>query len=295
LIKRLTLKIILKKSLFIKKISLFFPALLLTLSLTTKSFSDFEFISNYSSSSEATIHRRITALLKNYGDFITNVEYRENDTAFQINNDWIYFCNGKMLSLKNLKNEYKFSSIFYDYKSGVLTKTPAMKRKGVNPSHDFWNVLFGKTERDVRKLGQKITFLNHHAFVNNICVNPLEKIEKQIINAALTNSKVQAFIDELDIMYSFQRKKIRGVGNLSFHAYGLAVDLVPKSFNGKHVYWKWSRVYDKNWAHIPLNKRWSPPQEVINAFEQNGFIWGGKWLHFDTIHFEYRPELIDCH
>jgi hypothetical protein len=21
-------------------------------------------------------------------------------------------------------------------------------------------------------------------------------------------------------------------------------------------------------------------------------IWGGKWGHFDTMHFEYRPELL---
>jgi hypothetical protein len=23
-----------------------------------------------------------------------------------------------------------------------------------------------------------------------------------------------------------------------------------------------------------------------------GFIWGGKWLFFDTMHFEYRPEIL---
>jgi D-alanyl-D-alanine carboxypeptidase len=27
-------------------------------------------------------------------------------------------------------------------------------------------------------------------------------------------------------------------------------------------------------------------------FEQHGFIWGGKWYHYDTMHFEYRPEII---
>jgi D-alanyl-D-alanine carboxypeptidase len=27
-------------------------------------------------------------------------------------------------------------------------------------------------------------------------------------------------------------------------------------------------------------------------FEQHGFVWGGKWRHHDTMHFEYRPELI---
>ncbi|MCK5249849.1 MAG: M15 family metallopeptidase, partial [Spirochaetaceae bacterium] len=34
------------------------------------------------------------------------------------------------------------------------------------------------------------------------------------------------------------------------------------------------------------------PEAVVEAFEKNGFIWGGKWFLFDQIHFEYRPELI---
>ncbi|MDP3291618.1 MAG: M15 family metallopeptidase, partial [Sulfuricurvum sp.] len=24
----------------------------------------------------------------------------------------------------------------------------------------------------------------------------------------------------------------------------------------------------------------------------HGFIWGGRWYHYDTMHFEYRPELL---
>jgi hypothetical protein len=34
------------------------------------------------------------------------------------------------------------------------------------------------------------------------------------------------------------------------------------------------------------------PWPIILLFEKYGFIWGGKWHHFDTMHFEYRPELF---
>ena len=34
------------------------------------------------------------------------------------------------------------------------------------------------------------------------------------------------------------------------------------------------------------------PWETVRIFEAHGFIWGGKWYHSDTMHFEYRPELI---
>ena len=32
--------------------------------------------------------------------------------------------------------------------------------------------------------------------------------------------------------------------------------------------------------------------ELIAIFEKYGFIWGGRWYHFDTMHFEYRPEIL---
>jgi peptide methionine sulfoxide reductase MsrA len=34
------------------------------------------------------------------------------------------------------------------------------------------------------------------------------------------------------------------------------------------------------------------PWEIVEIFEKHGFIWGGKWYHYDTMHFEYRPEII---
>jgi hypothetical protein len=34
------------------------------------------------------------------------------------------------------------------------------------------------------------------------------------------------------------------------------------------------------------------PHGIVDIFEKHGFIWGGKWYHYDTMHFEYRPELV---
>ena len=43
-----------------------------------------------------------------------------------------------------------------------------------------------------------------------------------------------------------------------------------------------NKIFDKN--KIPF--------EIVEIFERHGFIWGGKWYHYDTMHFEYRPELL---
>ena len=34
------------------------------------------------------------------------------------------------------------------------------------------------------------------------------------------------------------------------------------------------------------------PMAIVEPFEKKGFIWGGRWYHYDTMHFEYRPELL---
>jgi hypothetical protein len=50
-------------------------------------------------------------------------------------------------------------------------------------------------------------------------------------------------------------------------------------------YWLWEK------KGAPEYKN-SIPYEIVAIFEKHGFIWGGKWYHFDTMHFEYRPELL---
>jgi hypothetical protein len=76
----------------------------------------------------------------------------------------------------------------------------------------------------------------------------------------------------------------RGVADLgqpSMHAWGAAIDLNLRWSN----YWLWERA---GAAHY-LNRM---PDAVVAAFERHGFVWGGRWHHFDTMHFEYRPELV---
>jgi len=52
-------------------------------------------------------------------------------------------------------------------------------------------------------------------------------------------------------------------------------------------YWRWSGTTGE-----PTPYRNAIPHELVEIFERHGFIWGGKWYHYDTMHFEYRPELL---
>lgn len=79
-------------------------------------------------------------------------------------------------------------------------------------------------------------------------------------------------------------RPIAGTSRLSLHSFGIAVDLGGRFAS----YWRWDAK--KNSGHFVWHNR--IPPEIIQIFERHGFIWGGNWHHYDTMHFEYRPELL---
>lgn len=79
-------------------------------------------------------------------------------------------------------------------------------------------------------------------------------------------------------------RSIAGTDALSAHGYGIAIDIAVKPSH----YWRWPKVpADGNVVY-----RNAIPSEIVSVFEKHGFIWGGRWYHHDTMHFEYRPELL---
>jgi hypothetical protein len=78
-------------------------------------------------------------------------------------------------------------------------------------------------------------------------------------------------------------RPVADTGRLSMHAFAAAIDLNLAYSD----YWLWHK---EGAGPIPYRNRM--PAEIVAAFEKHGFIWGGKWYHYDTMHFEYRPELL---
>ena len=83
----------------------------------------------------------------------------------------------------------------------------------------------------------------------------------------------------------FNWRKVAGQKNLSVHSFGAAIDLNTKFAD----YWVWSGGKP---GRVPVYKN-KFPMDIVEIFERHGFIWGGRWYHYDTMHFEYRPELLE--
>ena len=103
---------------------------------------------------------------------------------------------------------------------------------------------------------------------------------------------------------TFFWRNVHGTPRLSAHSFGAAIDLLT---NVGPMYWLWDEMRDhparaKLGEQAYRNVKYVPPaapifnQKVVDVMEANGFVWGGKWNHYDTMHFEYRPELFtkDC-
>jgi len=114
----------------------------------------------------------------------------------------------------------------------------------------------------------------------------------QITTVNSVADKLRAVSEELDRLppeinkYAFPSagtfncRAVKDTGNRSAHAWGAAIDINTNFAD----YWLWA----KNGGY-----RNRIPFDIVDIFERHGFIWGGKWGHFDTMHFEYRPELFD--
>ncbi|MCE9669411.1 M15 family metallopeptidase [Myxococcus stipitatus] len=82
---------------------------------------------------------------------------------------------------------------------------------------------------------------------------------------------------------TFVWRDVANTRRRSAHSYGVSLDLNT----ARAHYWEWQR------PRQPVRWRNAVPQVLVDAFEAEGFIWGGRWYHYDTMHFEYRPELLD--
>lgn len=83
---------------------------------------------------------------------------------------------------------------------------------------------------------------------------------------------------------TYNCRKIAGTDFRSPHGLGIAIDIALKHSS----YWRWFLTK----PDVKVKYRNAIPMEIVRVFEKHGFIWGGRWHHFDTMHFEYRPELL---
>ena len=268
--------------------------------------------------------RIMRALSAAYPSRIGPVEFRNGDWAFQIDGRWLYYAEGRLLpeERRNHVSEYRSTGFNSNYQidlpsweSGAeqretrtrnyqenLARQQSQPRPPANAeprppsptrSNYFFEALYRSSTRNESWAQQElISFLGFEINIHKDLIPVLRHIENLITHESRSDAAVRQWINSLGSIGGWNWRNVASSGNRSFHSYGIAIDILPRNLGGLATYWLWTSQHDPLWWNIPYSRRWHPPNVVVKIFESNGFIWGGKWGNFDTMHFEYRPEIF---
>jgi hypothetical protein len=252
--------------------------------------------------------REVQALAAVWPDRIAETSFRGSDWMLRIGDEWFAWAHGRLLPEEQRYHWKDFAAMpFYRYALGMPLlpvldeQTSSRLRQGVrdnqqNPprrNEAFLGALLraptrAETESRLVTLEVAGFTVTVHARIQE----PLKAVGRELQSLRLSDPAVKAFFKGLREMNGYNFRYVEGTRSRSLHSYGLAVDLIPKSYQGRNAYWMWAMNGTPDWWTIPYARRWMLPLPVVEAFERQGFVWGGKWLFFDTMHFEYRPEIL---
>ena len=145
--------------------------------------------------------------------------------------------------------------------------------------------VYGATKPEVEKGLVTIKFLDKSVRFQsrNGAAEALKEVGKEVAILLQAEPHLRKYFQEMG--GTFNWRKIAGTKRLSSHSFGIAIDLNPSLGD----YWKWERDQDRLGD---MKRRLAYPGKIVRIFEKHGFIWGGKWYHYDLMHFECRPEFF---
>ncbi|MDR0290993.1 MAG: M15 family metallopeptidase [Treponema sp.] len=239
------------------------------------------------------------------------VSFIENDWAISAGGETFLWAGGRLLPLSEKDNADSYAPHYFGiyperaaspdtYPSqyieflrsrGNEDAAPAEPRRERRETHHaFQGILYGGLDRrEIEALLVRIDFLGEKVSVHRDIAAALRNVDAEIRRW----DGGRDFIASIRNIGGYNWREIAGTQRMSYHSWGLAVDIQPRRLGSKAIYWRWERARNENWMLVPLENRWNPPDPVIRAFEREGFIWGGKWPFYDNMHFEYRPELFE--
>jgi hypothetical protein len=236
---------------------------------------------------QARANRLMARLVAAYPDFLTG--HDDNNLIWRDGSKMGFDDGAEKTFQERLERSDVEDQFAIPYPLGEMISDP---EPDFDPGRFRNTAFFAKMYGDCRRRGEvekklvDVVWLPKHG---------ARKIKVTSVNGVA--EKLQRVSDELDalpdeflkylrpIAGTYNCRDIANTSRSSAHGFGIAIDL-----NSAHAdYWEWR---GRRGATEMLPYRNRIPNEIVVVFEKHGFIWGGKWQHFDTAHFEYRPELL---
>lgn len=227
----------------------------------------------------------------NIPSFSINPFKKSYSSIEKIEKNLVYFKDGSTLiydddSEKSFEEKLENSSIkdmlsqnypaYEEFKAPEVNYDPGRFR-----NQELFKKLYGADELSIKENLTKVSWLpniTNESIYFNKAQNAAAQLQKVSNELEKLPKKYHKYITHIGGTYAY--RKIAGTQRLSAHSFGIAIDINVK----ESTYWRWNKNL------IYANKI---PKKIVDIFEKYGFIWGGRWYHYDTMHFEYRPELFD--
>ena len=228
-----------------------------------------------------TIPDHAMTIIKAYPQF--RLHYNDNAIVF-VDGTKIVYDDGKKKGFVEMLDNCDIEDMFsmaYDAKSSV---PDYLNDCGRGRNEQLFKKMYGRNETEVRKnlttvewFGQKVLFTKI-----NGANKQLEKVAAELNN----KPHLRKYLIKASTFYW---RKVRGAQRQSAHSYGMTIDINTSYSN----FWLWTNPKSSETDKLMYENR--IPKEIVEVFEKYGFIWGGRWYHYDTMHFEYRPEFLPYH
>lgn len=207
------------------------------------------------------------------------MQYRDNHIIFPDGTEIVY-DDGKE---KNFEEKLDNSDIedMFSLPYDTIGEPDYLADAGRSRCEALFKKMYGSTEAEARKHLVSVNW-----FGKNISVTSVNGVAEQLKKVAVELAQHPDFLKYLNPASTFYWRKVRGANRQSAHSYGIAVD-INTSYSD---YWLWAFGNVSETKEIGYKNR--IPLEIVRIFEKYGFAWGGRWYHFDTMHFEYRPEIV---
>ncbi|MFT9493472.1 M15 family metallopeptidase [Anaerosolibacter sp.] len=235
---------------------------------------------------EVTMKRDLLCLMMAYPQDITGVEVGKDSLVYVVmkSGKRIVYDDKKTKSFDGKLNNADLQDMLEQLYP--LTDIQTLMDENNDPGrarvYGLLKEVYGGTKEQIEK-NLKSVFAGGKNVVfnkNNGASTALAGAMKEIAALAQRKPSIYPFVYPVNGTYNY--RVIAGTNQLSPHAFGTAIDLKRDNRD----YWKWvSR--EEGQKRLDMY-----PREVVKIFENHGFVWGGKWSHFDILHYEYRPELI---
>lgn len=187
----------------------------------------------------------------------------------------------------------------------------------------MFKAIYGDSAEAVRQNLVQVKFLNQLVPFNskNGAASALSSVGIDLLKEIQHDTELRIYLKpwltkKLNLAtMTFNWRKVAPTNRLSNHSFGAAIDLNDPAAEGP-VYWLWElaaqrqkmierktgkkvrladvlkTIRERDSSDFQPTRIIKTPLKLVEIFERHGFIWGGKWFHFDSMHFEYRPEFF---